>query len=250
MPNPVEQLADAFKTEAMKGAWPQVSTLLAKQDINTNKYDKLFNKNSNITALSNEGNKLLVDLSQAICDAVVEEFTSKEREKEVMSQTQVIRIKSTIRTQLESAREKMEESGTKDMKLEQRLVMAGLQSFFEQLKNIDETAVLKAKNLIEKDQRIEKGKSAQPPSSLKPMQISQANDTLNSFAVNANKALAKPPVLKDLAQKAAAVLAKHGIKEEHLAGLFNNQELFKLKSKNGQMLRDLIAEALQAANQK
>ena len=33
MPNPIEQLADAFKTEAMKSAWPKVSAIFKKAGI-------------------------------------------------------------------------------------------------------------------------------------------------------------------------------------------------------------------------
>lgn len=249
MPNPVEQLADAFKTEAMKAAWPKVSDILKKAGVTTAKFDKLFTKESNVTAMSKEGNKLLVELSQAISDVIFEEFTSKERADEVIAQSQNIKIKSTIRTQLESTRKQMEEAGTKDMKLEQRMVMAGLQSFFEQLKNIDETMVIKAQKHLEKDALIEKGKKAQV-TALKPMQINQANDALNTFAVDVNKQKATGKVLNTLAKKAVGVLVKQKIEEEHLEGLFNNKELFNLRNGNAQMMRDEITKELKAAYDK
>lgn len=246
--NPVEDLADAFKTEAMKHGWPMASKIFEKFGIKTEKFEEFFDKRSNITVLSKEGNRQLVELSQAILDAIFKEFTSDERADEVMAQSQNIKIKSSIRSKLEDARDAMEKTAAKDEKLDKRLAMAGLQSFFIQLKNIDETAVLKAKATLEMNQAIKKGKSAQPASKLKPIQISQANDALNIFAVGAQKAKPNSPALKDLANKAAGILAKHGIKEEHLPGLFNNQDFLKLKNEDVQPLRDAILEALKAAS--
>jgi hypothetical protein len=138
MPSPVEQLADAFKSAAMKSAWSKVSEIFKKAKIkDVDKYNTFFNPDSNVTVKSDVGNDLLLALSQAISDNVFAEFTSEEHADEVMAQTQKITIKSTLRKELDAARKAIEAAGTKDISLDKRLVMAGLQSFYQQMQNID-----------------------------------------------------------------------------------------------------------------
>lgn len=243
MPNPIEQLADAFKTEAMKSAWPKVSAIFKKAGIETKKYDNLFSKDANITVMGEAGNKLLLALSQSISDAVLKEFT-EERAEEVLAQTQKITIKSTIREELDAARKAIETAGTKDLKIEARLVMAGLQSFYEQMQNIDATSVLKAKMSLEKDRAIEQGKKAQV-TELSPKQSNQGRVALNDFATKAEKAPAG--AIKGLALTAVGVLVKNGIKVEHLEGLFNMLEPFGANRPKAKAWRQLITDALSNA---
>lgn len=244
MPNPIEQLADAFKTEAMKSAWPKVSAIFKKAGIETKKYDNLFSKDANVTVMGEAGNKLLLALSQSISDAVLKEFTSEERAEEVLAQTQKITIKSSIREELDAARKAIETAGTKDLKIEARLVMAGLQSFYEQMQNIDATSVLKAKMSLEKDRVIEQGKSAQV-TVLSPKQSNQGREALNGFANKAEKAPAG--AIKGLALAAVAVLVKNGIKPEHLEGLFNMLEPYGANRPKAKAWRQLITDALSNA---
>lgn len=243
MPNPIEQLADAFKTEAMKSAWPKVSAIFKKAGIETKKYDNLFSKDANITVMGEAGNKLLLALSQSISDAVLKEFT-EERAEEVLAQTQKITIKSTIREELDAARKAIETAGTKDLKIEARLVMAGLQSFYEQMQNIDATSVLKAKMSLEKDRAIEQGKKAQV-TELSSRQSNQGRVALNEFATKAEKAPAG--AIKGLALTAVGVLVKNGIKVEHLEGLFNMLEPFGANRPKAKAWRQLITDALSNA---
>lgn len=233
--NPVEALADAFKTEAMKSAWPKVSEIFANHGVKKAKdYDVLFDKKSNVTAMSEAGNRKLVDLSAAILDAVMEEFTG-ERADEVMAQTQNVQIKSKIRAAIDAERKSMETAWAKiarDPKNSrndgpsnsERMEAAGLQSFFNQLENIDRTAVLKAKLEIEKQRAVSKGKAEKSGAPLSPVQLSHGKTTLVEYA-NAAKA-APSGKLAELAEKCATKLASKKIKADQLEMLFGMLDVF------------------------
>lgn len=234
--NPVEALADAFKTEAMKSAWPKVSAIFAANGVKKVKdYDALFDKSGKDTAMSEKGNKKLVNLSQAILDAVMEDFTEGRPDK-VMEQTQNVQIKSKIRAAIEEERSVMEaawEKASRDPKSRsatgpsnsERMEAAGLQSFFNQLENIDRTAVLKAKLEIEKRNAVKKGKEATAGAPLSAQQLHQGKALLVDYAKEAKLAGKK---LGEVADKFATKLAdkKVKIKADQLDSLFGQLDIF------------------------
>lgn len=228
--DPVEGLADAFKTEAMKGAWPTVSKILTDNGVaNVKSYDALFDKKANVTAMSDAGNKKLVALSAAILDAVVREFTN-ERETEVMAQTQNVRIKSKIRAAIEKERKNLEKGkdtptgSSASLSLEERMEAAGLQSFFNQLENIDGTAVIKVRREIEKKQAIEEGQKAVAGQPLSALQLAHGKTVLVEYANEAK--VAPSSKLKDVAAKVAAKLASKKIQSGQLDQLFAMLDVF------------------------